>query len=135
MGRSLLILLDTHVVIWLAQDYQRISPAARAAIQEAREKDRGLAASDITLLEIARLANHGRINLIPDAETVLSEVERRFVVLPITASVARQAFELPAGYPNDPVDRIIGATALIEDIPLLTADRDIRKSRAIPTIW
>jgi PIN domain nuclease of toxin-antitoxin system len=129
------ILLDTHVVIWLAQDYQRISSTARSAIENARRKDRGLAVSDITLVEIARLANHRRIHLTPDVETHLSEVERRFVVFPITANIALQAFELPANYPKDPVDRIIGATALIEDIPLLTADREIRKSRVVPTIW
>ena len=57
------------------------------------------------------------------------------MVLPITGNVALQAFELPADYPNDPVDRIIGATALVEDIPLITADREIRKSGAVPTIW
>jgi len=45
------------------------------------------------------------------------------------------AFDLPASYPNDPVDRSIGATALVEEIPLLTADAQIRKSRAVPTIW
>lgn len=132
---SPVILLDTHVVIWLAQDYEPIPPRARAAIQEARMKESGLAVSDITLLEIARLAAHGRIRLTPDVETFLAEVERHFAVLPITGHIALQAFELPASYPNDPVDRIIGATALIEDIPLLTADREIRNSRAIPTIW
>jgi hypothetical protein len=42
---------------------------------------------------------------------------------------------ISSNYPNDPVDRIIGATALIEDIPLLTADCEIRTSRAVPTIW
>ena len=46
-----------------------------------------------------------------------------------------QAFELPANFPKDPVDRLIAATALIEDIPLITADREIRKSGAVPTIW
>ena len=97
--------------------------------------ERGLAISCITLVEIARLASYGRIRLTPDTETVLSEVEDRFIVLPITRNIALQAFELPEGYPNDPVDRIIGATALVEDIPLLTADREIRKSRAVPTIW
>ena len=135
MGRSRLILLDTHVVIWLAQDYERISPAAQSAIQNARKKERGMAVSCITLLEIARLAAHGRIRLTPDAETVLAEVENRFIVFPITRNIALQAFKLPDGYPNDPVDRVIGATALIEDIPLLTADREIRKSGVVSTVW
>jgi PIN domain nuclease of toxin-antitoxin system len=130
-----LILLDTHVVIWLAQDYERISRSAESAIKEGRKKDRGLAVSCITLVEIARLGSHGRVNVTPDLERFLSDVEQRFVVLPINSYVARQAFELPAGYPKDPVDRIIGATTLVEDIPLLTADREIRKSRVVPTIW
>ncbi len=130
-----MILLDTHVVIWLAQDYQRISPAAQKAIGKAREKDRGLAVSGITLVEIVRLSSRGRIHLTPSVEAVIAEVEHRFIVLPITGSIALQAFELPAGYPNDPADRIIGATALVEDLPLVTADREIRISRALPTIW
>jgi PIN domain nuclease of toxin-antitoxin system len=46
-----------------------------------------------------------------------------------------QAFELPAKFPKDPVDRLIAATSLIEDIPLITADREIRKSGAVATIW
>lgn len=130
-----MILLDTHVLIWLAQDYQRISSAARSAIEEARRTELALAVCGITLVEIARLSSRGQIRLTPDPETHLSEIERRFVVLPITASVALQAFELPPSFPKDPADRIIAATALIEDIPLITADREIRKSKAVPTIW
>jgi len=130
-----LILLDTHVVIWLAQDYSRITPRAHAAIEEARTKDDGVAVSVITLFEIVLLARRGRIRLTPGLETFLPEVERRFVVFPITGNIASQAFELPAGYPKDPADRIIGATAWVEGIPLITADREIRKSRALATIW
>lgn len=135
MGRSLLILLDTHVVIWLAQDYRRISTKAQSAIKEARQKERGLAVASISLVEISRLSSCGKVFLKPDAETVLAEVERRFVILPITANIALQAYALPPSYPKDPADRIIGATALVEDIPLLTADRAIRNSKAVPTIW
>lgn len=135
MGRPVLILLDTHVIVWLSYDYDRISARAQKVIKEARAEERGVAISSITLLEIVRLSTHGRIRLTPDLETFLSELETRFVVMPITANIARQAFELPSSFPKDPVDRVIVATALIEDIPLITADREIRRSRAVPIIW
>lgn len=135
MGRFVLILLDTHVVLWLGLDQARLSKNAHAAIHEARQGSRGLAISDVTLMEIAQLSHRRQIAFPAGLESFLAEVERRFIVLPITSNTAMQAFELPANYPKDPVDRVIGATALIEDIPLLTADREIRESRAVPTIW
>jgi PIN domain nuclease of toxin-antitoxin system len=130
-----LIPLDTHVAIWLSYDYGRISSKAQATIRESRKKGRGLAVSAITLIEIAMLSSYGRVRLTPDLETFLLDIEQRFDVLPITTTIARQAFELPPGYPKDPVDRVIGATALIQDLPLLTADSEIRRTRAISTIW
>jgi PIN domain nuclease of toxin-antitoxin system len=135
VGQSLLILLDTHVLIWLAQDYRRISSAAQSAIEGARQQERGIAVAGITFIEVARLAGCGQVHFIPDIETHLREFELRFVVLPITADIALQAFELPTSYPNDPADRIIGATAVVNGLTLVTADRAIRKSGAVPTIW
>lgn len=123
------------MIVWLALEETRISARAQAAISEARRSVRGLAISDFTLFELRLLLRKKQFVLTVEPETFLIGVERRFVVLPITANIALQAFELPKGYPNDPADRIIGATALIEDIPLLTADREIRKSRAVATIW
>ena len=61
--------------------------------------------------------------------------EARFVVLPISGRACVRALELPAAYPKDPADRIIGGTALVEGLSLLTADRAIRRSRALRTIW
>jgi len=86
-------------------------------------------------MEVAQLSHRRRIEFPVGLEAFLIEVANRFKVFPITINIAMQAFELPAKYPKDPVDRVIAATALIEDIPLLTADREIRKSRAVPTIW
>jgi PIN domain nuclease of toxin-antitoxin system len=129
------ILLDTHVVIWLAFDQKQISRKARNAIDDARKNADGLAISDITLLELATLANKGRIRLDISLESFLQEVEARFIVLPITGRACARITGLPAGYPKDPADRIIGATALVEGIYLLTADREIRRSRTVQTIW
>lgn len=130
-----MILVDTQVVVWLASGDPRISRRAEATIHDARQTVRGLAISDFTLFELSVLFRKKQFKLTVDLEAFLSEVERKFVVLPITANIALQAFELPASYPKDPADRIIGATALIEDIPLITADAEIRRSRAVPAIW
>jgi PIN domain nuclease of toxin-antitoxin system len=130
-----LILLDTHVVIWLALDPNRISSKASAAINEARQNSTGLAISDITLMEVAQLAHRGRIAFPAGVETFLTEVEQRFTVFPITARISVKAFSLPTAYPNDPADRAIGATAIVEGLTLITADTQIRSSRAIPTLW
>jgi PIN domain nuclease of toxin-antitoxin system len=128
-------LVDTHVVVWLALEPARISKRARAAIEEARRSAQGLGISDVTLLEIAVIESKGRIKLNASLETFLSEVEARFVVLPINGRVCVRALGLPARYPKDPADRIIGATALVEGAPLITADADIHRSKALRTIW
>jgi PIN domain nuclease of toxin-antitoxin system len=130
-----MILLDTHVVLWLALDPDRISKKAAAAIEDTRLSGEGLAISDMTLLEIALGESKRRIQLDASLETFLTEVESRFVVLPITARVCVSAMALPSVYPKDPADRVIGATALVEGIALVTADAEIRKSKALRTIW
>jgi PIN domain nuclease of toxin-antitoxin system len=129
------ILVDTHVVVWLAFDQDQISAKAKGAIDDARKNADGLAISDITLLELATLAGKGRIRLDISLESFLQEVEARFVVLPISGRACARAMGFPPSYPRDPADRIIGATALVEGLSLLTADREIRRSRAVRTIW
>jgi PIN domain nuclease of toxin-antitoxin system len=129
------ILVDTHVVAWLAFDQDRISRKARTAIDEARKNADGLAISDITLLELATLATKGRVHLDISLESFLQEVESRFVVLPISGRACARAMGLPATYPKDPADRVIAGTALVEGLSLLTADRAIRRSRTVQTIW
>ena len=130
-----MILVDTHVVVWLAFDQGQLSKNARAAINEARQNGEGLAISDITLLELMTLTSKGRIRLDISLESFLREIEARFIVLPISGRACVRALGLPATYPKDPADRIIGATALVEGLSLLTADREIRRSRALHTIW
>ena len=130
-----MILLDTHVVLWLALEPAKVSRKARAAIEQTRQSGDALAISDITLLEIATLERKGRLDLQTSLETFLSEVETRFAVLPITGQVCVQAMGLPASYPKDPADRVIAATALVVGTSLITADSAIQRSKIVPTIW
>ena len=94
-----------------------------------------MAVCDITLLELTTLASKGRIQLGASLESVLQEIESRFVVLPISSRACARAMSFPTTYPKDPADRIIAATALVEGLSLITADREIRRSKLVPTIW
>ena len=135
MGQAGVILLDTHVVAWLALDSSLISHKARIAIGQARETGNGLAICDVSLIELAVLAKKGRIRLDISTESFLLEVETRFVVLPISGRACARALDLPSSYPRDSADRLIGATALVEGLTLVTADRAIRKSGLVRTVW
>jgi len=130
-----LILLDTHVVLWLTSDPEKLSGNARAAIEVSRRNGDGMAVCDITLLELTMLASKGRIHLGISLQSLLQEIEARFVVFPITSRACARAMSFPAAYPKDPADRIIGATALVEGLSLITADREIRRSNLVPTLW
>jgi PIN domain nuclease of toxin-antitoxin system len=130
-----LILLDTHVAVWLASEPERLSKNAKAAIDEARQNGEGLAVSGITFVEIATLYGRRRILMAISLESFLDELERRFVVLPISARACARSLTLAAGYPKDPADRVIGATALVEGMSLVTADREIRRAKVVRTIW
>lgn len=130
-----MILLDTHVLLWLLSDTQKLSAAANQAIAQARKDGAPLAICSISLLEISILARKQRIQIGASLEALLVDIESKFAVLPILARACARLPEFPEDYPGDPVDQMIGATALAEGVPLVTADEKIRKAKAFATIW
>jgi PIN domain nuclease of toxin-antitoxin system len=136
LGSLAVILLDTHVLVWMVADEDRLSRHAKSAIQRARTSD-GLAIADVTLWEVAFLIARGAIRTHNTIEnTVRNFVTRSGVnVKPITADIAVLATQFPDDYPKDPIDRLIGATARAEGIALVTRDERIRSSPLLRTIW
>jgi PIN domain nuclease of toxin-antitoxin system len=128
------ILLDTHVVVWLAVEPAKLSKSAKEAIRSARTQG-GLAVAAITLLELAWLAENGRIATKLSVESFVRQCVSKMIVLPITPEIAARAVSFPDPYPKDPQDRLIGATALVEGIQLVTHDGLIKTSGMIPVIW
>jgi PIN domain nuclease of toxin-antitoxin system len=54
MGKSVLILLDTHIVLWVAFDGARLSKKAKNTIEEARQSGEGVAISVLPQLEMEK---------------------------------------------------------------------------------
>jgi PIN domain nuclease of toxin-antitoxin system len=129
-----MILLDTHALIWAARDPAKLSKPAADAIRTG-SRNGGLAISAITLLELAWLATHGRLNFTGTVDDFVEKLSSRTAIRPITPRIAVLASQLPATYSRDPSDRLIGATALAEGIALVTKDRTIRDYKQIKTIW
>ena len=129
-----MILLDTHVVIWLAFEPDKLSKRAKEAIRAARLQG-GLAIAGISLFELAWLAERGRVETTLSVESLVRLCASRMTVLPITPEIAARAVGLPESYPKDPQDRLIGATALVEGLQLVTRDKQIKRSGVVRVIW
>ena len=129
-----MILLDTHVVAWAANDSKQLSREAASAIRRAR-RDGGLAVSAITVWELALLVARGKVQVYGSVETSLRLLLEGVTTLPITTEIAALATQFPDGYPHDPADRLIGATARAEGMTLVTRDERIRRSPLLKTVW
>ena len=130
-----MILLDTHVALWLTLESRGLTKKSTALLADARRQQETIAIASITLIETARLVAHGRISIQISLDAYMADLEARFTILPITAAVAAATTRLPATYPRDPADRIIAATALVHGATLITADQRIRKAKAVRTLW
>jgi PIN domain nuclease of toxin-antitoxin system len=130
------ILLDTHVLVWLMGEPEKLSKSAASAIRRARNSD-GLSIADVTIWELALLLSRGVLQSGGTVEnTVRNLVGRSGVsIKPITPEIAALATQFPNDYPRDPIDRLIGATARAEGLALVTRDEGIRKSPLLKTIW
>ena len=127
-----MILLDTHTLIWSELQPKLLSRAAASAIRRAK-KSGGLAISAISLWEMAALLERGKIRALGTVEASVRRLAEGVVVQPITLEIGVLAAQFPSGYPGDPADRIIGATAKVLGIALVTKDE--RLHRFLETVW
>jgi len=128
------ILLDTHALLWWALDPVHLSEAAARALRTMEE--RGGYASSISIWELGIKVQRGQLELPITVDELARRIESGGVVelVPVDTTTWLRTLSLDWAH-RDPADRVIVATALIRDIPVLTKDRTLHDYEGIRCVW
>ena len=115
------LLLDTHALVWYADNSPQLPASLRQLLDEKQTK---CVVSIVSFWELATLTSLGRITLLPDLATWLAEVRASgFQVLAIDdVHLARYAALPQVPDHRDPFDRLLIAQALSENLTLVSRD-------------
>lgn len=128
-----MILLDTHVWLWWINAPERLSVTVTDRLTHV---DR-LAISPISVWEISMLESKGKLWLPETARHWIEDAFRHPTIheLALTREVAFLAGSDALSLHGDPADRMLAATAIIYDIPLVTRDRQLHECTQVNTLW
>jgi PIN domain nuclease of toxin-antitoxin system len=125
------VLLDTHILIWWRGNAERVSALQAKLLLEMERRGEPVAISAITLRERAWMAVSGRLEVALSLDTWnrIDKIESNPLldIIPIATDVAAESVRLGEGFPRDPANQIIVATARCHGLRLITADNRIRR--------
>ena len=127
---------DTHTALWFLFGDARLSAPAKAFIETAAAQSHKIALSPITLAEIVYLLEKSRlpITAFDDLRAALANSNHGFEEAPFTADIVDAMRSVPRHAVPDMPDRIISATAIYLNVPVISRDSRIRVS-GVSTIW
>jgi PIN domain nuclease of toxin-antitoxin system len=123
-GRSPLLLLDTHTLVWAINEGPRLGTSTKESIRVAGDEGR-VVVSAITPWEIALLVGKGRLMLEKDVMNWVRDALSvpGVTLAPLEPEIAVASTRLPFEMHADPADRILVATARHLGAALVTADK------------
>ena len=129
-----MILLDTHVVLWWALDPDKLSVKAKRICAE-MERSKGLLSS-ISIWELGIKINKGKLEIGLSIEEFVQLLRKTGVleIVPVDEKIWMKNLSLKWSH-KDPADRTLVATALLNQVPILTKDKVIHRYRGVKSIW
>ena len=129
-----MILLDTHVwFYWINDSIEELSKNALDSIHS----NNTLGVNIISCWEIAMLVVKERLKLSIDVLQWVNQALKYpgIQLIQLDPDIAVLSTQLPGNLHGDPADRIIAATCMKLNIPLLTKDKRLQAWGHIKTIW
>lgn len=128
--------LDTHAVLWYLLKAKELSAVALNHIEGALRVGDNVCVSTISVIEAIYLVEGGRIPQVAlqRLNAALEDPAAGLIVVPVDGAVANAIHKIPRTAVPDMPDRIIAATAVHLNLPLVTRDRRLQAS-GIQTIW
>lgn len=128
--------IDTHTALWHLFDDKRLSAAAAAFINEAATARRKIAISTISLAEVVYLIEKNRLPLsaYDELTQALADPEHVFTEAVFSAAIVQAMRQVPRAEVPDMPDRMVAATAVYFDVPVISRDRRIRAA-SLKTVW
>jgi len=129
--------LDAHALIWHLQGSDSLSPTARSILDDVDAGKAGAVVPSIVLVEMVYLAEKKRIpsESLDAALRCFREGGENYQLAALDLAVIEGLKQIPRSMVPDMPDRIIAATALAMDLPLLSTDSQIAALGEIEVIW
>lgn len=131
------IVVDTHVIIWYFREPEKLSELAINTIDNAIFEGYFVYVSTISIIEIIFLVEKGRLPSIA-LERLLTELNNsnsRLILVSLALNIARTMQQIDRQIVPEMPDRIIAATALYLNLPLVTRDLKIQALSNLQTVW
>ncbi len=130
------VLADTHTIVWYLSESPQLSTPALNALDQAVQGGALIYVASITMVELAYLVERGKLmdGNLNSLAALLDADDSALRLVPLDGSVARALRRIPSSLVPDMPDRIIAATALYLNVPLVTRDSHIQAA-PISTIW
>ncbi len=133
------VIADSHAILWFVTAPHLLSNRARESLLEAEQSD-GIAVSGASLFDLWYATQKSGVTRVgtDQFQTVVSVIENidaGVVVLPVSERTAAHVDFASRNDMPDPWDRMIVATALEHELPLVTADKRIIDLGVVTTIW
>jgi PIN domain nuclease of toxin-antitoxin system len=127
---------DTHTALWHLFGDKRLSADAEAFINEAATARRKIVISTISLAEVVYLVERNRLpaSAYDDLAQALADPEHVFTEAVLSAAIVQAMRQVSRLEVPDMPDRVVAATAIYFDVPVVSRDRRIRAAK-LKTIW